>query len=355
MKSASIVALLTISSVTAIAQDRIQQSGAQQDRIRQNGTQQNGTHDASAGALCLELDRAATAQAAGGHLAEAEALLSAAKVSGNERDQGTCTGLVLSNVARMMTILGRTAEAERLAEQSIRILEKFFPQNDWVLLRPVQILAAARLESGKTARAREAVQRLQSIPIKGPADGMLVHTTAGALLQTEGRRSEAEAEYQKALRASEEAGRGESVDTAAILHCLASLYLKEQRLDEARRALDRAIAIHDRAEDSLPIDRIKFLGLRSVLHARLGEWQQSERDLRDALSMVDREGNVSPALLRVLLGSYSHVLRRNHHRREARSIEARRAALPVDRSAAAVVDLTDLLAEKKPAKKGSLR
>jgi tetratricopeptide (TPR) repeat protein len=267
MRSASIAALLTIASVPAIAQ--------------------NGATDAHMTASCLELNEAAMTQGASGDMAEAEALLSRAAVSGDERSQGACLGHVLSNMAGIMLGSGRIAEAERMAEQSVRILEKFYPADDWGLLRPLQILADVWLESGKTARARQAIERIQSIHITLPENIAIVHTTVGALLQIEVRRSEAETEYQEAFRAVEEAGRSESADAAAILQCLSSLYLEEQRLNEARRALDRALAIYKRAKDTVPMDRIKFLNLRGVLHARLGEWQQSEEDLRDALSMVD--------------------------------------------------------------------
>jgi tetratricopeptide (TPR) repeat protein len=335
MNSISIVALLTIFDVTAIAQ--------------------NGANEGPADASCLQLNAAVMTQTASGHVAEAEALLSTATAPGDERGQAACTGHVLGNMARTMAVFGNIAEAERLAERSVRILERLYPPDDWTLLRPLQILAAVRLESGETARAREAIRRIQSIRIKRPEDSAVVHATVGALLQIEGRRSEAEAEYHDAFRAWEEAGRGDSADAAALLQCLVALYLEEERLDEARQALDRSLAIFNRAKDVLPVDRIKFLDLRSVLHGRLGEWQQAEQDLRDALSMADREPFVDPPLLRWMLVNYSYVLRRNHHRREARSIEARRAALPADRGTADVVDLTDLLAEKKPAKKGSLR
>jgi tetratricopeptide (TPR) repeat protein len=316
MKSEWILALLTVSGIAAGAQDA---------------------------PSCPDRNEAAMAQASSGVLAGA----------GPAGD--ACAGLILGNMARALSISGRTAEAERLAEQSVRILEKFYPPNDWTLLRPLQILAATRLESGKTARAREAVERIQSIRIQYPEDAAIIHTTAGALLQIEGRRSEAEAEYHAALRAWEETGRGESADAAAILYCLGSLYLEERRMEEASLLLDRALVINDRAKDSSPADRIKFLRLRSVLHARLGEWQQAEQDLRDTFSIVDRQPYVDPALLRSLLDSYSYVLRRNHHPREARSIDARRAALPPNQTTTVVVDMTELLVEKKPAKKESTR
>jgi tetratricopeptide (TPR) repeat protein len=331
MKPASIVALLAIFSAAAIAQ--------------------NGTDDAHASTSCLELNQAAMTQLVSGRSAQAEASLLAARISGDERTQGACLGQIFNNMAGVMSLSGRNAEAERLAEQSVRILEKFYSPDDWRLLRALQILAAVRLELGKTAQAREAVNRIQSIRIKRPEDGAIVHATIGALLQIEGRRSEAEAEYHEAFRAVEEAPREDSADAASILYGLGSLYLKEQRLSEARRELDRALAIYDRAKDAVPLDRIKFLDLRGVLHARLGEWQQSELDFCDGLSMLDRQPYADPALLRSLLTNYSYALRRNHHRREARSIEARNAALPTNRKSAAVVDLTELLVEKNAAKR----
>ena len=249
-------------------------------------------------------------QAAAGHLAEAEALLPATTLSGDERSQRACRGHILANLARMLAVSGRMPEAERLAEQSVRILENVYPANDWTFLRPLQILATVRLESGETARARELVRRIQSIRIKSPEDGAIVHVTAGALLQIEGLLSEAEAEYHDAFLALEQAGRGGSADAAAILHCLASLYLKEERLDEARQALSLAHTIQDRANDVVPMDRIKLLALRGVLHGRAGEWQQAEEDFCDALSILDRQPSENPPLLRTLLESYSFVLRR---------------------------------------------
>jgi tetratricopeptide (TPR) repeat protein len=328
MKLAYRIALLTLCSIAAFAQ--------------------NASSHALPSAWCLDLNEAAIAQAARGYLAEAEALL---PTTGDERSQGVCSGLVLSHIAKTTFVLGRLAEAERLAERSVRILEQFYPPNDWVLLRPLQNLANVQLESGKTARAREIVKRIQSIRINGPEDRAIVHSTLGTLRQIEGRKSEAEAEYQEAFRAWEEAGRSESANAAVVLDCLGSLYLEEQRLDDAQRVLDRALAIYSLAKDAVAIDRINIFALRGILHARLGEWRRSEQDLGDALSTIDRQPSVDPTLLRSLLGNYSYVLRRNHHLREARSIEARTAALPTNRTAAAVVDITELRVGNRAAKK----
>src|SRR5262245_24765652 len=185
MKLFSIFAMLTSFGVTAIAQE--------------------GSVDPVAGGWCVELNQAAVALARSGRLAEAEASLQAATPSGDEHSHWACRGHILSNIAGVMAVLGRVVEAERLAAEAIRILDKRYAPNDGALLRPLQVLAAIRLESGRTARARDAVARIQLIRIKRPEDSAIVHGTVGALLHIEGRRFEAETEFHDALRALEEA------------------------------------------------------------------------------------------------------------------------------------------------------
>ena len=302
-------------------------------------------------AACVELNRTVMTQIANRKLDEGERAVSAALASGDDHTQDSCAGFVLNNMAAFLAVSGRLADAERLAEWSVLILEKSYAPNDAMLLGPLQVLAAVRFEQGKTARAREAFKRMQSIRIQGPEDSALVHGIAGTLFEVEGRRAEAETEYLAAFRALAEAGRGETADAGAILNNLGSLYIHEQRLAEARQALDGAFAIFSRAKDAVPMDRIKFLNVRGVLHARQGDWREAEQDLHDALSMADREPWVDRAALRSLLTSYAMVLRKNHHGREARSIGARAAAIPTNRPTPAVVDITDLLPKGKPAKK----
>jgi hypothetical protein len=101
------------------------------------------------------------------------------------------------------------------------------------------------------------------------------------------------------------------------------------------------------AKDSVPMDYVKLLEVRGVLHARAGEWRQAEEDLCNALSLSDRQPDGPQGLLRTLLTNCVYVLRKNHNRRVARSIGARIAALPADRTAT-VVDVGALFVAKKP-------
>jgi tetratricopeptide (TPR) repeat protein len=300
---------------------------------------------------CVELNRTVMAQLANGKLSEGELAVAAFQVADDDRAAASCAGLVLNNMAVFLSISGRVADVERLAERSVLILEKAFSPDDVVLLRPLQTLAAARFEQGKTARAREALKRMQSLQIQRPEDHALVHGIAAALFEREGKRPEAEGEYLAAFRAWQEAGKGETAEAAAILNGLGSLYIELGRLTEAQQALDRSLAIFSRAKDSVPNDQIKLLQVRGVLHARQGDWRDAEQDFHDALAMSDREVWVDPIALRPLLIRYAYILRKNHHGREARSIEVRAAALQTGGPATAIVDITELLPKTKPAKK----
>lgn len=180
----------------------------------------------------------------------------------------------------------------------------------------------------------------------------MVHGMSGVFLQDEGKYQEAETEYLAAAHGWEQAGRAQMSDTGSVLTSLASVYTFQRRFEDARRTLDRAAAIFAQAKDSVPMDRIKLLSVRAGLHARQGEWQKAELDLRDAVDEADRESQVIPAAREFLLTNYARVLRKNHRRREARAIEARAAALGFPSGArGAVVDVSELLAKPKPPKK----
>jgi tetratricopeptide (TPR) repeat protein len=220
-------------------------------------------------------------------------------------------------------------------------------------LRPLQSLSQIQFEQRKIAKARETFQRLQSIPTERPTDRAMIHGLAAALLYAGGRYNESEAEYLKALAAWEEAGLGETTDMASVLGGLVTLYIADGRYREAGRTLDRALAIVTSAKDAVPTDRVKLLTSRAELHVRQGEWREAEADLMSAISTADRDTRLEPAVLKSLLANYAFVLRKNHRGREARTIEARAAAMQTHELTNGVVDISELIAKPSTAKKQS--
>lgn len=302
-------------------------------------------------AECIDLNYKIVTQMANGQSAAAETLVSAAITSGPDRAGDTCAGIILNNMAALLSASGRMAEAERFAEQSINILEQIYLPNDLVLLRPLEILVSVRSGQGKIAAAREAYNRMTSIRTDRPEDHAVVHESAAILFRREGRLQEAETECLATIRAWEEAGEAETRNAGAVLLLLGMIDLAERRFDQARQALDRASDVFNRSRDTVPNDQIILLNLRGILYALQRAWKEAEHDLSAALSMADRQVVVDPVFLRSLLTGYAYVLRKNHYGREARRIEARAARLPSSSAESSVVDLSELLAKRKPAKK----
>jgi hypothetical protein len=95
------------------------------------------------------------------------------------------------------------------------------------------------------------------------------------------------------------------------------------------------------------MDKVKLLNNRATLHARQGQWREAGEDLRVAILLMDREAHVDSVASVRFLDNYAITLRKNHRKREARSIEARASALRVHPAPNAVVDATELLAQSK--------
>jgi tetratricopeptide (TPR) repeat protein len=288
---------------------------------------------------CGELNETAMAQARAGHSREAEATLSSAVARGI--DPG-CAGLVLTNIAANLAVSGQVREAETVAGRAVASLDKSETRQDRVLLRALQILASTRIEQGKVGRARAAYQRMRELRIEEPNDAALAHEIGGSLLQIAGNWREAEAEYLAAIRSWDAAGRGEMADVAPALGCLASLYVQERRLGDARRTLDRALEMTQRSGNIAPADRLKLLGERATVRFLDHDFQEAEQDAREAIALADRTPELSEAYRAILLADYARILRKNRHNQEARSIETRAAALRRNTPALSIVDVTEL-------------
>jgi len=290
---------------------------------------------------CSKLDRTVTSQILAGHEKEAEGELSAA-LANPANDLGSpCAGLVLANMAALMGVSGRFADAEAFARRAVDEFTRVVGPNAPALLRPLQILTLARLEQGKVGSARTAFQKMKVIPAETPAQRALVHGAGAVLLEKEGKFAEAESEYRATVTALQEDGRGDGADIASALIAVASLYVKDHRLADAAAVLDRALLILNIARDAVPMDRVRLLNIRAVLDARRGDWQKAEEELNGAVSMADRQERMDPDVHSHLLADYARVLRKNHHRRQARLVEARVAAERGYRAADGLVDVSE--------------
>jgi tetratricopeptide (TPR) repeat protein len=291
---------------------------------------------------CAELFHAGVSQLDNGGLREAEITLGAALAGATGGEERECAGLALGKLALVANLSGRPAEAETLAERALRILENIYPQDDLVLLRPLQQLTLARFGRGETAKALQALQRLKSIRAEKPGDRAIVCGTAAVILQAAGRLKDAELEYLSALKAWDDSGHSESADVGATLTSLGTLYLTEGRLGKAQVTLTRAFTIVSSARGSVPRDLIMLLSLRGVLYGRQKDWGKSEADLRSALSLADREPGFDRAALRSILSNLAYVLRKNRQGREAHAIQARAESLGTSGTNGLVVDIGEM-------------
>lgn len=294
---------------------------------------------------CAELNQLAATEIGNGQLQAAETVLSNALISASHQPHARCTADILTELAQIMLISRRLAEAERMAEEALSILEKIYRPDDVALLHPLQILSAARLNQRKLGPARQAFRRMQVIRAKTAQDRALIHSTAAMISDQEGKDGSAEPEYQAAITALEQAGRIDTGDGAVLVAHLGEVYARQKRFEEAMQAFDRAFGILSRAKDTVPVDLIAFLNLRAVVSIRLRNWPNADADLNRALTLASHERQLDPVLLQVLLRNYSVVLRHTNRKREAHSLDARAATL--QNGFTGIVDISELLHESK--------
>ena len=301
----------------------------------------DGIAAAKPSVVCLEFHQRVRRHVERGELANAERALSGAGALAGGLEP-SCVWLMLHTQANILALTGRLAEAEVLAENALRILDRLYPTDDPIRFRTLQVLWALKLQRGKRGEARRTFQMMQSLRRVTPMDHAMFHSATATQLQTEGRHGEAEQEYLRAIGAWEESGHRETAEVAALLASLAELQTAQGRYPSARRALDRAWAIAISARDAVPMDKVNILLMRAALHARQKNWQTAEEDLRSAISLARLHAQMDPVESKRMLIDFADVLRKLHRTKEARSIEVQAAAIRVPDSAKAVVDVTKL-------------
>ena len=130
------------------------------------------------------------------------------------------------NLATVMGLSGRLVEAEVLEKRSLKISRRAVR----LTTGSVASASVAGADSVPTAGDRKGSGNVSKIAVdsyRAAGGSRRGSRSGGALLYTEGRYHEAEAEYLKALGAWEESGHGETTDVAALLDSLAVLYVAD--------------------------------------------------------------------------------------------------------------------------------
>jgi len=288
---------------------------------------------------CAKIKEFVIARAAANRLDEAEAAISAAVLDAKY----ICAGVAFDNVATLLSFYGRIRDSEAFAAHSVDLLRKNVAPDNPILLRPLHVLAIARIEQGELRKAEQAFEQILQVRAEGPEQRGQVHLTGGLLWQTQAKWKEAESEYLLTYYEWKQLGKADA-DVATVLSYLGALYIIEKRFKEASQVLDRALAIIAAAENALPLDRVKLLNIRAAAHANQGEWPDALKKLRLAIAIAENAGISESVELRPVLNNYAIALRKNHHRKEARAIESRLSALPRDPTANAVIDVRELSA-----------
>ena len=102
---------------------------------------------------CVEFNQLAIVGAVPNRLDQAEAAISAAVSQGKY----VCAGVLLGNVAALLSIHGRIRDSEAFAARSLDLLRQNIDPDDPRLLRPLHVLATATLEQGEIRKAEQAL------------------------------------------------------------------------------------------------------------------------------------------------------------------------------------------------------
>lgn len=169
---------------------------------------QDAVPPAKPSAACNEFNREIADKVESGQLAVAEAALFRALILKENSVEQSCIQTTLHNLAAVFALSGRFAEAEVLAQRSLRIVDQLHPTHDSMRLRPLHLLWSVQFQQGKRGNARQTFQNMRKLQLDGPRDHALLYGAVASHLQVEGRYKEAEQAYLRAIAAWEVAGGG---------------------------------------------------------------------------------------------------------------------------------------------------
>jgi tetratricopeptide (TPR) repeat protein len=215
-------------------------------------------------------------------------------------------------------------------------------------------LASLYLEQGAHRSAshliRAAEHEAREVPFDSPELAGL-HNAAGTLHLIDGKLSAALHRYEKALAILDPRTVGNGNELASVLLNIASIQMRQGRYGEARRNLDRIVALLEVITPTPTSMLIRALATRSTLEYLAKDWAAAERAGAQALATAEANYGSDSPIVGDLLLNYSLILDRLRRGKEARSHRARARGLLLNGQPTfePLIDITELGFADRPA------
>ena len=205
----------------------------------------------------------------------------AARVDRELASQPEIQASMLALLGSLYTEGGASSKAEPLLERSLAIRERVLGRDHLDTAETLYFLSRLRGRQGHYAEAKTLAERSLDIRLRAGADRLLPDSFSqlGIAQYRVGDFERAEASFQRAVSV-EEKNRGPNLPT--YLGNLAAVQIDRDELDDARRALERALDIGVRAKGGVTADlHVSLLNLADIF--------RREEDFTHARSLLERE------------------------------------------------------------------
>ena len=236
------------------------------------------------------------------------------------------SGIVLHELGLTYHSMGRYPEAERCYRGAIERWKRIGGGDGRALAQSTRCLAALYLDTGQNAKAERLDLPALATRLQTAAPGSAVLAgltgTLGALALAQGRFTESEAGFQKALRLWEQIA-PDSLESMQILNNLGLLYEKTARFDDALRAYQRALRVSQRTLPSGHPESVQLLANLGALKFQMLGPREAQPFYREALVIAEARLGTNHPLLGAILRNYAVVLRQLGQGSQARACERR--------------------------------
>jgi tetratricopeptide (TPR) repeat protein len=267
-----------------------------------------------------------------GHYAEAEPLLrSLLEETRRHEGEGVSMAIVSDYLGRNSHDLGDYAEAERIFTKALSILKKL-DQSDSPDATTIHMhLAELYWEENRAREAeillRKVVTAREREATATPADVAAARIDLALACSSQGRKREAEELLRAALPAIEQMFGPDSPMLLSVLDPLASVLSALHQYSEALTYSERAWRIIQKSPQIAGPDRVNTTITLSTLYAATGQVKEAMYFAKEGLALVEAAYQPDHPRVGWYLKSYASVLRRLHHKEEARAAERRSEAI----------------------------